>query len=509
MKNTAAGQDELSEKHMNVDLKTDYENKTKASFTDCLTGLFNHGFFHLALDSEVKRSRRYGVPFTLALIDVDSFSSYNRHHSPMKGDLILKEIAGLVKKNIREVDLAARYSGDVFAVILTECESRQAASVMERIRKDVEMLPGEHTTISIGLADYPCASENIEIFIKKTEEALLQAKLKGKNRTTIFKEEKGPLADQAPRILLVDDEPKNIKLLEAFLVPFKYEILKADNGEDALSIISRTQVDMVLLDVMMPRMDGYEVCRRIKDSENTRMIPVIMITALDDTEARVKAIEFGADDFITKPPNRIELQARVKSLIKVKNLNSSLTSLESVLFSLANTVEAKDEYTRGHTRRVSELAVALGKKMGLSAKDINEIKIGGIVHDVGKIGVPKAIINKPGRLEPEEFEIMKTHPYIGYKICLPLKKSLGIVLEIIHYHHEKLDGSGYPIGLKGGDIPVGAKVMTVADIYDALTSDRPYRKAMSQEKALAILCQEADEGKLDKQIVEYLIEITK
>jgi putative two-component system response regulator len=507
MKDIAAGKNEMNVVNMDVNLKTDYENETKASFTDGLTGLFNHGFFQLALDSEVKRSRRYGAPFTLALVDVDSFAGYNRHFGPAKGDRILKEIADIVKRNIRDVDIAARYSGDMFALILAECTSGQAADVMKRIRRDVEKLAGENTTISIGIADYPAASDNKEIFIKKAEEALVRSKIEGKNRVSIFKEEEDLLTDQTPRILVVDDEPKNIKLLEAFLRPFNYDILKAENGEDALSIIDRADIDMVLLDVMMPRMDGFEVCRRIKGSENTRMIPVVMVTALDDTEARVKAIELGADDFVTKPPNRIELQARVKSLIKVKILNNTLTSLESVLFSLANTVEAKDEYTKGHTLRVSELSVQLAKKMNLSKNDINAIKIGGIIHDVGKIGVPKAIINKPGRLEPEELEIMKTHPYIGYKICTPLKKSLGMVLDIIYYHHEKLDGSGYPIGLKGEDIPEGAKVLAVADIYDALTSDRPYRKAMSKEKALEILRQEAGEGKLDRKIVEYLTEI--
>jgi putative two-component system response regulator len=378
---------------------------------------------------------------------------------------------------------------------------------MERIRKDVEMLKEDNTTISIGMAEYSAEYPNKESILKKAEEALVHSKVKGKNRVSVFEEEDTPYNDRTPKILIVDDEPKNLKLLEAFLLPFQYEILKAENGEHALSIISRTDIDIVLLDVMMPRMDGFEVCRRIKSDENTRMIPVIMVTALDDTEARVKAIEQGADDFITKPPNRVELQARVKSLVKVKILNNTLTSLESVLFSLANTVEAKDEYTSGHTLRVSELAVALGKKMDLSTYDIDSIKIGGIIHDVGKIGVPKSIINKPGRLEPEEFEIMKTHPFIGYKICIPLKKSLGTVLDIIYYHHEKLDGSGYPIGLKGEDIPVGAKVLAVADIYDALTSDRPYRKAMSKEKALEILQQEAAEGKLDKQIVEQLMEL--
>jgi putative two-component system response regulator len=507
MKDTAAGQDEMNEENMDLKLKTDYESETKASITDCLTGLYNHGFFQLTLDSEIKRSRRYGAPFTFALIDIDSFASYNRHYGPAKGDRIIKEIAGIIKENIREVDIAARYSGDVFAIILTHCKSDEAASVLERIREGVAVLAGEDKTISIGIADYPAASENKEIFIKKAEEALVNAKIKGKNRVAVFKEEKELLNEQAPTILIVDDEPKNIKLLEAFLLPFKYKILKAENGEDALAIIERTDVDMVLLDVMMPQMDGFEVCRRIKSNENTRMIPVIMVTALDDTEAKVKAIDLGADDFLTKPPNRIELQARVKSLIKVKILNNTLTSLESVLFSLANTVEAKDEYTGGHTLRVSELSVALAKKMELPINDVNALKIGGIIHDVGKIGVPRDIINKPGRLNPEEFEIMKTHPYIGYKICMPLKKSLGMVLDIIHYHHEKLDGSGYPVGLKADEIPLGAKILAIADIYDALTSDRPYRKALSKEKAIDIIMQEAGEGKLDIVIANYLMQI--
>ncbi len=491
---------------MNIPLNTDYENQTKAPFTDSLTGLYNHGFFQIILDREINNSLRNGTPFTLAMIDIDSFASYNRQNGPIKGDQVLKEIAGIVQKIIRKVDLAARFAGNVFAIILPNCESHQTAKVMERIREEVEILTDEKITISIGIADCSVASTNKELLIKKAGEALLQSKIKGKNKLTIF-EGNNYFSDQSPRILIVDDEPRNQKLLEAFLAPFKFEIIKADNGEDALSIINRIDVDLVLLDIMMPRMDGYEVCRHIKDCETTRMIPVVMVTALDDIEARIKAIESGADDFITKPPNRIELQARVKSLIKVKALNSSLTCLESVLFSLANTVEAKDKYTQGHTERVSDIAVALAKRAGLSEKAISEISIGSRIHDIGKIGVPQAILNKPGRLEPEEFEIMKSHPYIGYKICLPLQKSLGGVLDTIYFHHEKLDGSGYPLGLKEAEIPIGARVLAVADIYDALTSDRPYRKAVSKEKALEILGQEAAEGKLDKQIVQYLIDI--
>lgn len=507
MRITCAGQNELSEKNMTVNLETEYENEIHAPYTDSLTGLFNHGFFQLALERELKRSQRYETTFSLAFIDIDAFTSYNRHHGSIKGDLTLKEIATLVKKNIRDVDLAARYSGDVFAILLPECEPLQARDVMERIRQDLETLTGKNTTISIGIAGYSADSTNTSILINMAREALLHAKTRGKNRATIFREIKTPDLDHRPRILIVDDIPTNIKILESFLLPLKYEIMKAHNGEDALSIINRTDIDIVLLDVMMPVMDGFEVCRHIKSNERTRIIPVIMVTALDDSEAKIKAIESGADDFITKPPNRLELQARVKSLIQVKSLNSNLADLESVLFSLANTVEAKDEYTRGHTRRVSEIGVELAKKMGLSAKEIKEIKIGGIIHDIGKIGVPKAILSKPDKLTPEEFEIMKQHPYTGYTICRPLKQSLGTVLDIIYYHHEKLDGSGYPVGLKEENIPTGAKVMAVADIYDALTSDRPYRKAMPKEKALNIIRQDVEEGKLDRQIFEYLLEL--
>jgi len=360
------GRNDQNEKNMNINLKTDYENETNAPFTDSLTELYNHGFFQLSLDRELKRSDRYVTHFTLAIIDIDCFSGYNKRYGYSKGDLVLKDIAEIVKKNIREIDLAARYSGNEFALILIECEFSQAVDVMERIRQDVEVLSKNRTTISIGLADYHALSGNKDILIKRACDALLNAKIEGKNRVNIFREKNYCVAAHTPKILVVDDEPRNIKLLEAILIPFQYEIIKAGSGEDALSIISRIDIDMVLLDIMMPEMDGYEVCRHIKDCEKTRMVPVIMVTALDDLEAKVKGIEAGADDFITKPPNKVELLARVKSLIKVKTLNSSLTSLETVLCSLANTVEAKDKYTRGHTWNVSQLAVKLGEKMGFN-----------------------------------------------------------------------------------------------------------------------------------------------
>jgi putative two-component system response regulator len=194
-------------------------------------------------------------------------------------------------------------------------------------------------------------------------------------------------------------------------------------------------------------------------------------------------------------------------LIKLKRLNDNLTSIEYVLFSLAKTVEAKDAYTQGHVERVSNLGIALGRKMGLSDSEIEALRYGGALHDIGKIAVPGHILNKPAPLSPEEWVVMKRHPITGYDICLPLKKNLGYALEIIRHHHEKLDGSGYPDGLKDEEISVAARIMAVVDIYDALITERPYRKAMSLEMAVDILQQEAIEGKLDKIVVDHLIDV--
>jgi putative two-component system response regulator len=306
------------------------------------------------------------------------------------------------------------------------------------------------------------------------------------------------------RILVVDDEPLNLKLMEALLTSAKYSVVKSSSGQDALKAVSRSQFDLIILDVMMPGMDGFDVCRRLKAAENTRMLPVILLTALNDTESRLKGIEAGADDFVSKPPDRLELLARVKSLVKIRKLNKNLTNIESVLFSLANTIEAKDPYTQGHISRVSNIAVSLGRSLGLTSEDIVALRYGGILHDIGKIGVSSEILNKPGPLTDKEWAIMRDHPTIGFNICKPLQNSLGRALDIIRFHHEKLDGSGYPDGRKGNVIPMVARIMAVADIFDALTSDRPYRRGMTKEKALDIIGKETNEGKLDATVVRHL-----
>ena len=490
---------------MDKQLALNYEREIDSPFTDSLTGLFNHGFFQISLKREVTRSQRYAVPFSLGLINIDSFSFYNNNHGALKGDRILKTIAGVINANIRESDLPARFSGDMFAIIFTKSDADSIFKTTERIRHSVEQL--SDVTVSIGLASFPGDATNKEDLIHKARMTLNQAKIRGKNRVYFFETEKEIVDDSRSRILIVDDEPLNLKLLEALLVPLNYEMIKAINGEESLHILTKVEVDLILLDVMMPGMDGFEVCRRIKDNDATRMIPVILVTALDDMQSKIKGIESGADDFITKPPNKMELIARTKSLIKLKKLNNNLTSIENVLFSLANTIEAKDIYTQGHIERVSTRAVELGEKMGLSHRDLDSLRLGGILHDIGKIGVRGDILNKPGPLNTKERKIIRNHPDIGYNICLPLGKNLGNALKVVRHHHEKSDGSGYPDGLKGDEVPLVARIMAVADIYDALITDRPYRQAMKKEEALDTLRQESLEGKIDGEVVGHLIEM--
>ena len=486
--------------------EVDYEKETGASYTDSLTGLFNHGFFQISLEREIKRYERYGAPFTLAIIDIDSFFFYNHRHGHLHGDRTLKRIADLIKANIRDTDLAARFAGDVFAILLTEAGAKDAFKPLDRIRNRVTELDGPPITISIGIAGYPRDAVNKSGIIQKANAALEEAKTRGKNCVYFFEKKEAVVDDSKPIILVVDDDPRNVKLLEALLTQQKLTPIKAFNGADALHMLTKTEVDVVLLDIMMPGIDGYEVCRRIKENPATRMIPVVLVTALDDMDSKIKGIEAGADDFLTKPINKIELLARTKSLINVKKLNSSLTSIENVLFSLAITVEAKDAYTQGHIERVANVAVMLGRKMGFSPADIEALRFGGTLHDIGKIGVPHEVLNKPGPLNGDEWDMMKSHSDTGYRICSPLKKNLGPALDIIRHHHEKLDGTGYPDGLKGDEVSMVSRVMAVADIYDALITDRPYRQGMPKEKAFGILGKEAGEGKLDRDVVNCLLE---
>lgn len=289
-----------------------------------------------------------------------------------------------------------------------------------------------------------------------------------------------------PRVLVVDDGPANRELIKAYLGQIDCEVLLAEDGPTALSAIELAPPDLVLLDVRMPRMDGYEVCRRIKAMPHGRLLPVVMITGLSQTTHRIMALEAGADDFMSKPVEAAELIARVRSALRLKELYNTLDSAEHVIFSLANAVEAKDSFTERHTQRVGEAARLLGQRLGLPEPTLETLYRGGIIHDIGKIGVSDSILMKPGPLDSSEVPQMQAHVEIGESIVRPLQSTTGL-LPIIRHHHERFDGLGYPDGLRAREIPRVARIVSVCDAFDALVNDRPYRTRRSAEEAIAVL----------------------
>jgi len=304
-------------------------------------------------------------------------------------------------------------------------------------------------------------------------------------------------------VLIADDSEPNREILSEFLEPEGYTVVLAENGEQALAHFDSERVDLALLDVMMPKVTGFDVCKTLKANPETRLIPVVLVTGLTQSQDRIRGIECGADDFLSKPVAREELLARVRSLLRLKQFTDELENAETVLFSLALSIEAKDPYTGGHCDRLSKYSVALAERLGLREELRVALRRAGIVHDIGKLAVPEHILLKPGPLNPEEWVIMKQHPVFGERICSPLK-SFRHVLPIIRHHHEKMDGSGYPDGLKGEQIPLTARVLTAVDIYDALTTERPYRKALPPGEAFATLQEEATRGWWDPDLVKEL-----
>jgi putative two-component system response regulator len=310
-------------------------------------------------------------------------------------------------------------------------------------------------------------------------------------------------------ILVVDDLVPNLRMLERLLVADGFLVLTAANGEEALGVVAAASPDMVLMDVRMPVCDGFTACERLKSHADTRLIPVVLMTGSAERADRVRAIEAGADDFLTKPVDESELKARVRSLVRLKRYTDELDSAESVIVGLARPIEARDPYTEGHCERLARYATAVGRRLGLPDEDLAALSRGGYLHDIGKIAIPDAILAKPGPLTADEFAVMKTHAVVGERLCGTFRP-LARVRPIIRHHHEKRDGSGYPDGLVGDAIPLLAQIVGVADVFDALTTDRPYKSALAPAAALDELRRDVSRGWRDATHVEALAaEITR
>ena len=342
------------------------------------------------------------------------------------------------------------------------------------------------------------------------------------------------MINKQPRVLVVDDEDRNLRLMEALLAPLGYAVELARDGEEGLLKAKKSPPDLILLDVMMPKIDGFEVARRLKEDESTRIVPIVMVTALNAVTDRVRALEAGADDFLAKPVDKTELRARVHTLLQVKAYNDHMhnyqrelkaevekrtaelgqafetikqASLETI-YRLARAAEYKDEETGAHILRMSHYSAAVARKLSLSEDEIDSILYAAPMHDIGKIGIPDRILLKPGKLDQDEWVIMKQHTMIGGRILSGSKAEFIKLGETIALtHHEKWDGAGYPNGLKGEEIPISGRITAIADVFDALTSKRPYKEPFSIEKSFAII----KEGRgihFDPQVVDAFFDIT-
>jgi len=316
------------------------------------------------------------------------------------------------------------------------------------------------------------------------------------------------MGERPPRVLIVDDNQANVELLRMQLRPYEYVLEIAYNGEEALEKVKSFGPDLILLDLMMPKMDGYEVCQIIKNDKNTWFIPVIIVTALRELQDKLKAIEIGADDFLIKPYNKLELITRVKSLLRLKEMHDDLDTSEDILFSLAQALEAKDNYTRGHSERVAKYSSDLAVAIGLTPREVEIIRKGALLHDIGKIGIRESVLCKPGPLTADEIEHVREHPVRGYEICCRLK-SLSPTLSVIRNHHERFDGAGHPDGFGHDDIPLPARIASIADSYDAMTTNRPYRKGMKADFAVEIFAKERDMGQWDPRLVDEFVKLLR
>jgi len=298
-------------------------------------------------------------------------------------------------------------------------------------------------------------------------------------------------------ILVVDDEAIARITVEALLSSENYELFFAENGEEGITMAAKIRPDIILLDVMMPGMNGFETCKKIRQMPALAEVPILLVTALDDRESRMTGLKAGADDFISKPYDIFELQVRIQNMTRLNRYRmlteqrQEMESLhEEVLAAYDKTIEGwsraldlRDKETEGHTQRVTELTLRLAQAAGLSDESLVHIRRGSLLHDVGKLGIPDSILLKPEPLSVAEWEVMKMHPVYAYE-WLSVIEYLLPALDIPYCHHEKWDGSGYPRGLKGEEIPLAARLFMLADVWDALTSDRPYRKAINSEDAL-------------------------
>ena len=315
-------------------------------------------------------------------------------------------------------------------------------------------------------------------------------------------------ATHLPTILVVDSTEMNRRLFRAMLKAAPYRVLEATRPSEAMAVLEVEKVDLLVVDMVMPEFSGPEFCRQLKSARETQLIPVLITTSIQGVENEIASLESGADDFLLKPLKPTLVRARVRAMLRHKAVTDSLDEAESILFALAQSVEQRDKYTGMHCERLATYSVALAQALGISRAEQLALFRGGYLHDIGKISIPDAILFKQGVLDSAEWDVMRLHTVRGEEICRPMK-SLAPVLPIIRSHHERWDGSGYPDGLRGSDIPLLARILQVADIYDALTTSRPYKPAFTHQHAVDTMIEESGRGWRDPELIPLFAEVSR
>ena len=515
-----------------IDHRALAEHLRQLAYQDPLTGLLNRRGF----DEELRRLWSLGpeqaFPLGLLIIDIDHFKAINDSFGHFVGDQVLKECAQLLQACVRETDVVCRYyGGDEMVVILpnsAEAATRQIAERMVAQFRATVICRGSydlHMTISVGVCQIATGQEpTADRYLIQADRALYRAKQTGRNRVCFADELPEALGDAGgaemavapagmvdPRrtVLVADDDQALCSLFARMLTRDQYRVMTAISGAEAVAIMEKSVglVDVVLVDLRLGDRDGLEVLKELRRIDET--VVGIIITGAATVDNAVEAMRLGAYDFIRKPVSHEELspvlaraiqyrrlvlenkryQQHLEDMVREKNaalsraLDNISDTYQFTLEAITDILDVREQKTGAHSRRVAQLSLVLARELGSMPEEIQTIETGALLHDIGKIGVPDSILLKPGALTAEERAVMDQHPHIGYNI---IKAGPGLeeVSEIVLAHHERYDGSGYPRGLAGDDICLGARIFAVIDTYDAIRSDRPYSKGRSAEEAL-------------------------
>jgi putative two-component system response regulator len=505
------------------------ENQSDADllYRDALTGVYNRRYYEDMLHHQP-------VFAGVAVIDIDDFKMVNDTLGHHAGDIAIKTIAQTINSCIRETDQLVRYGGDEFVLVLNSIESEDFKNKLRRIADCVSSsrVPDyEHLNLTVSIGGVQAAGRPVEQAVRQADNLMYRAKTHHDTVVTDVDAETAPEYSK-PLLLIVDDSELNREILREMLTD-DYDILEASGGKEGIDLIERhgANISLVLLDIMMPGVNGFDVLSRMVRNGWIDDVPVIMISSEDSDDVVLRAYELGASDYVSRPFDMRVVRQRVSNVMRLYAKQRRLTTLLSQQFyererdsrMLVDIMGGAMELRNGesgphvlHVRRLTEILlerlVQKTDRYSINSSERSIISTASVLHDIGKISIPDNILNKPGKLTEEEFAIMKTHTTLGAAMLETMgwyhEDSPLVVAarDICRWHHERWDGGGYPDGLKGDEIPISAQVVSVADVYDALTADRVYKKAVPHDRAMEMIMN-GECGKFNPLLLECLIDV--